>query len=52
MSTSETALALSLAIQNGELLARADGLLPDDFRYTGWHGAGQGRLRRPHELAE
>lgn len=38
MSTTDNALALSLAIQNGELLARADDLLADDFRYTGAAG--------------
>jgi steroid delta-isomerase-like uncharacterized protein len=38
MSTTDTALALSLAIQNGELLARADELLADDFHYTGAAG--------------
>ena len=38
MTTLDTALALSLAIQNGELLARADELLADDFHYTGAAG--------------
>ena len=38
MTTLDTALALSLAIQNGELLARADELLADDFQYTGAAG--------------
>lgn len=38
MSTTDIALALSLAIQNGELLARADELLADDFMYTGAAG--------------
>jgi len=38
MPTIDTALALSLAIQDGELAARADELLSDDFLYTGAAG--------------
>lgn len=38
MSATDHALAVSLAIQNGELAARADELLADDFTYTGAAG--------------
>lgn len=38
MSTLDTALALSIAIQDGQLLARADELLADEFVYTGAAG--------------
>jgi hypothetical protein len=38
MSVTDTALAVSLAIQNGELLSRADELLADEFVYTGAAG--------------
>lgn len=38
MSVTDTALAVSLAIQNGELLTRADDLLADEFVYTGAAG--------------